>query len=66
MAKREVKIGVATYQRAGDAQWTFGMLGDEVDVHASDVKRFDALNKPFEVETEEAAPAEPAKPEPKK
>jgi hypothetical protein len=64
MAKRTVKIGVATYQRASDEQWTFGMMDDEVDVHADDVKRFDRLNKPFEL-TPETAP-EAAKPEPKK
>lgn len=44
MAKRTVKTGLATY-RAADGQFgVVGFQGDEVDVHADDVKRFDELN----------------------
>lgn len=48
MAEREVKIGVATYMAATSSDkepvWGFGLFGQSVDVHDSDVERFDRLN----------------------
>lgn len=44
MAKRTVKIGLMTYTNADGVAGTVGFQGDEVDVHADDVKRFDELN----------------------
>lgn len=54
MTERVVKIGLASFIKAdspnnGDRlepQWGFGLMGDTVDVHSSDVKRFDSLNGP--------------------
>lgn len=54
MAEREVKIGLASYIKADspvdhdrlEPQWGFGLFGQTVDVHVSDVDRFDRLNSP--------------------
>lgn len=50
MAEREVKIGLATFRRADAPEDTavfgFGLLGAVVDVHESDLERFDRLNGP--------------------
>lgn len=45
MAKRVIKTGIGTYQDAKTGrEGTFGYQGQEVDVHADDLERFDALN----------------------
>lgn len=54
MAEREVKIGVASYIQADSSdyngrlepRWGFGLFGQVVDVHDSDLERFDRLNGP--------------------
>lgn len=61
MAEREVKIGVASFIQADSSdyagrlepRWGFGLFGQVVDVHDSDIERFDRLNAPA------AAPAVP-------
>lgn len=45
MPKRTVKTGLATYRDADGAFGAVGFRGEEVDVHADDVKRFDELNE---------------------
>jgi hypothetical protein len=45
MAKRTVKIGLMTYTNAKGDAGCVGFRGDEVDVHADDVERFDELNE---------------------
>jgi hypothetical protein len=45
MTKRVIKTGIGTYQDAKTGrEGTFGYQGQEVDVHADDLERFDALN----------------------
>lgn len=44
MAKRTISGGFETYRRASDGEWSYGMLGDQVDVHKDDVERFDRLH----------------------
>lgn len=52
MADREVKIGVASFIHADSTEfagrieprWGFGLFGQVVDVHDSDLERFDRLN----------------------
>lgn len=46
MAKRVIKTALGTYRDAktGDVG-AFGFRGQEVDVHADDLERFDALNR---------------------
>jgi hypothetical protein len=44
MAKRTVKTGIATYVNAKGQAGSVAFQGDEVDVHADDVERFDELN----------------------
>lgn len=52
MADREVKIGVASFIHADSSEfagrieprWGFGLFGQVVDVHDSDLERFDRLN----------------------
>lgn len=54
MAEREVKIGVASFIHADSSEyagrleprWGFGLFGQTVDVHESDLDRFDRLNGP--------------------
>lgn len=54
MAEREVKIGVASFIQADSSEnagrleprWGFGLAGQVVDVHESDLERFDRLNGP--------------------
>jgi hypothetical protein len=43
MTKREVAIGMATYTDVDGAR-RIGLAGEQVDVHADDVARFDAVN----------------------
>jgi len=43
MAARTIATGIGTYQNPAGV-WTFGQLGDEVDVHEDDLERFDRLN----------------------
>ncbi len=45
MAKRTVKTGLATYVNAKGDAGCIGFQGEEVDVHADDVERFDSLNE---------------------
>ena len=49
MAIREVKIGLMSYYRADSPEdsplWGFALLGEKVDVHDSDLDRFDRLNQ---------------------
>lgn len=62
MTERTVNVGVASYMVATSSEkepvWGFGMLGQAVDVHDSDLERFDRLNGPA------AAPVVPLPPEP--
>lgn len=44
MAKRTIRAGIVTYRAADGREGMFGFLGDEVDVHAEDIERFDRLN----------------------
>jgi hypothetical protein len=44
MAKRVIKTGLATYVNGKGLAGCFGYQGDEVDVHADDLERFDELN----------------------
>lgn len=44
MAKRVIKTALATYVNAKGVPGAFGYQGDEVDVHADDLERFDELN----------------------
>jgi hypothetical protein len=45
MAKRTIKTALGTYQDAKSGNvGAFGFRGQEVDVHADDLERFDALN----------------------
>jgi hypothetical protein len=45
MAKRVIKTGIGTYQDAKTGNpGAFGTRGQEVDVHADDLERFDSLN----------------------
>ena len=44
MAKRTVKIALMTYQNAKGLGGCIGFRGEEVDVHADDLERFDELN----------------------
>lgn len=62
MAKREVRIGLATYRRANLPElMSFGMLGETVDVHPDDLERFDRLNGPAQpVDVKPLAPEAPA------
>jgi hypothetical protein len=61
MAEREVKIGVASFIQADSSEgngrleprWGFGLAGQVVDVHESDLERFDRFNGPV------SAPAVP-------
>lgn len=50
MAEREIKIGLASYRSADAPEdtivWAFGLFGAKVDVHESDLGRFDRLNAP--------------------
>ena len=54
MAEREVKIGVASFIQADSSEykgrieprWGFGLYGQVVDVHDSDLERFDRFNGP--------------------
>lgn len=45
MPKRTVKTGLATYRNASGQSGCVAFRGDEVDVHADDVERFDSLNE---------------------
>jgi hypothetical protein len=46
MAKRVIKTALATYQDAKSGNvGAFGFRGQEVDVHADDLDRFDELNR---------------------
>lgn len=61
MAKRTIRTGIGSYQRP-DGIWTHGLQGDEVDVHADDLERFDrveadALGLRDEPVSEEQAPS---------
>jgi hypothetical protein len=57
MAERKVNIGVASFIQAdsveGDGRleprWGFGLAGQVVDVHDSDLERFDRFNGPVAV-----------------
>jgi hypothetical protein len=44
MAKRTIKTALGTYTNAKGDAGCFGYRGDEVDVHADDLDRFDSLN----------------------
>ena len=44
MAKRTIKLGLATYTDSKGNVGAFGFQGQEVDVHDKDLKRFDELN----------------------
>lgn len=57
MPKRTIKTALATYRSADGTAGAFGFRGEEVDVHADDVKRFDELNvEPSDDEVEAAKP----------
>jgi hypothetical protein len=58
MPKRTIKTALATYRAADGTPGAFGFRGEEVDVHADDVARFDELNvEPSSDEVEEAKPS---------
>lgn len=45
MPKRTIKTGIGTYTNEKGVVGCFGFQGQEVDVHADDVERFDGLNE---------------------
>jgi hypothetical protein len=56
VTKRQVQQGLLSYRDA-DGAWRHALQGEEVDVHADDLKRFDEANGG---EPEGAAPAKKA------
>ena len=60
MSVRTVRIALASYRRADEAE-TYAMLGETIDVHPDDLERFDRLNGDAIAEDEpEADPDEAA------
>ena len=60
MTKRTVQSGMVTYTDTNGVR-RMGQAGEEVDVQADDLKRFDKLNGGVEA-TEKAAPVKKAAP----
>ena len=66
MAKRTIKTGIATYVNAKGVVGCYGFQGEEVDVHADDLDRFDSLNEqpggdePYEPQRAEVSLISPA------
>lgn len=62
MGVRTIRTGIGSYRDA-EGRWTFGMHGDEVEVHEDDLERFDRLNpEEVSVEVEEESSDEPDEP----
>lgn len=56
MATRVIKTALGTYKDADGNVGAFAMRGQEVDVHESDLKRFDSLNRQPGVDPDEDEP----------
>ena len=59
MTERVVQLGMATYTDPEGVR-RIGVHGEQVDVHADDVARFDAVNAPA-TEQQDAEPKQQAK-----